>query len=480
MPLTELNDAPAPFWIAGNATVGAESFEVRHPHDEGVVHAVSVPSADEVEAAVAAAAAVRDELAALPAFVRSGALEHVARRLGEERDDLAETITAESGKPIRWARVEVQRTLLNFQRAAEEAKRFSGEIVRLDTDPIGAGRVGWVRRFPRGPVLGISPFNFPLGLVGHKVAPALAVGAPIVIKPAPQTPLTALRLGELVAETDLPSGALSVLPLPNGPAVEELVADPRLPIVSFTGSEIGWEIKAAHPRKHFLLELGGNAAAIVHADADVEEAAQSIAMGGFVQAGQTCIATQRVLVQRSVADEFVAALVERTRSLPTGDPYDEETVVGPLVSAAAADRVAASIEAAVGGGAELVCGGEREGTTIAPTVLTGVEPQMDLWDEEIFGPVLAVATYEEIDTAFAAVNESRFGLQAGVFTSDIQLAMRAHRELEVGAVMIGESPSFRADALPYGGWKASGVGREGIAAAMDELTDTRALVLRGI
>jgi len=455
-------------------------IEVRHPHDEQVAHSVPVPSAADVEAAVAAAAAVKDELAALPAYVRSNALEMISRRLGEEREELARTITAESGKPIRWARIEVQRTLLNFQRAAEEAKRFSGEMVRLDTDPIGTGRTGWVRRFPRGPVLGISPFNFPLGLVGHKVAPAIAVGAPIIIKPAPQTPLTAVRLGELVAETDLPAGSLSVLPLPNGPAVEELVGDPRLPIVSFTGSEVGWEIKAAHPRKHFLLELGGNAAAVVHADADVAEAAASIAMGGFVQAGQTCIATQRVLVHRSVVEEFTAALVERTRALPTGDPFDDETVVGPLVSGVAADRVEASIEAATAGGAELLCGGEREGTTIAPTVLAGVEPEMAIWGEEVFGPVLALRTYDDIETAFAAVNDSRFGLQAGVFTSNIELAMRAHRELEVGAVMIGESPSFRADALPYGGWKSSGVGREGVRAAMDELTDTRALVLRGI
>jgi len=452
-------------------------IEVRHPHDEQVAHSVPVPSAADVEAAVAAAAAVKDELAALPAYVRSNALEMISRRLGEEREELARTITAESGKPIRWSRVEVQRTLLNYQRAAEEAKRFSGEIVRLDTDPIGAGRVGWVRRFPRGPVLGISPFNFPLGLVGHKVAPAIAVGAPIIIKPAPQTPLTAVRLGELVAETDLPAAALSVLPLPNGPGVEELVADPRLPIVSFTGSEVGWEIKAAHPRKHFLLELGGNAAAVVHADANVEEAAASIAMGGFVQAGQTCIATQRVLVHRSVVEEFTAALVERTRALPTGDPFDDETVVGPLVSGVAADRVEASIEAATAGGAELLCGGEREGTTIAPTVLAGVEPEMAIWGEEVFGPVLALRTYDDIETAFAAVNDSRFGLQAGVFTSNIELAMRAHRELEVGAVMIGESPSFRADALPYGGWKSSGVGREGVRYAVEEMTEPRTLVI---
>jgi acyl-CoA reductase-like NAD-dependent aldehyde dehydrogenase len=460
---------PAHYWVAGKPASSDVTFAVYHPYDGHVVRDIAIPSADDVERATAAAAEVFPTLASLPAHVRATALAHVATRLGEEREPIARTITAESGKPIRWARGEVARAIINFQTASEEAKRFTGDVVRLDGDPIGEGRVGWVRRFPIGPVLGITPFNFPLNL-----------GAPIVLKPAPQTPLTALRIAAFVAETDLPGGAMSVLPLPNGAELDALVGDPRLPIVSFTGSQVGWQIKADHPRKRVLLELGGNAAAIVHRDADVDAAAASIAAGGFIQAGQTCIATQRVLVHEDVADAFSSALVQATASLRAGDPFEDETFVGPLVSAAAADRVEASIRDALDAGADLLCGGERDGNTIAPAVLAGVAPDLDVWQEEMFGPILALCTYSDIDDAFASVNGSRFGLQAGLFTSDIELALRAHRELVVGAVMIGDSPSFRADALPYGGWKDSGLGREGIRAAMQELTDARALVLRGI
>lgn len=392
---------------------------------------------------------------------------------------MAELITAESGKPIRWARVEMARGAANFNRAAEEAKRFSGEMVRLDDDPVGTGRVGMVRRFPVGPVLGITPFNFPMNLVSHKVAPAIAVGAPILLKPAPQTPLTALRLAEIVAETDLPSGTLSVLPVPNGELLDRLVQDPRLPVVSYTGSEIGWSIKAGLPRKRVLLELGGNAAAIVHTDADTAHAAQSVAIGGFIQAGQTCISTQRVYVHRSLQHEFTTALVAVARGLRTGDPFDEETMIGPMVNSAAADRVSEWIEEAQSLGASLLCGGERVGNTIAPTVLAGGDHQARVWREEVFGPVVIVDSYDSIDEAIDRVNESRFGLQAGVFTSDMSVAFKAHRELQVGNVIIGDSPSYRSDSMPYGGWKDSGVGREGVRWAMEELTDTRGLILGG-
>jgi aldehyde dehydrogenase (NAD+) len=470
----------APFWLAGRQVEREQTFEVRHPFDGSLVREISVPSAQDVEEAIAAAVRALPALSAAPAHVRATALQHVATRLAELRESFARTITAESGKQIRWARIEVGRAIANFETAAEEAKRFSGEIIRLDGDPVGEGRVGWVRRFPIGPVLGITPFNFPMNLVTHKVAPALAVGAPIILKPAPQTPITALRLAGLVAETDLPVGSISVLTLPNGPQLEQLVADPRLPVVSFTGGEVGWQIKAANPRKRVLLELGGNAAVIVHRDADVEAAAAGIAAGGFVQAGQTCISTQRILVHEDVAEAFAAALVAQTGRLSTGDPFDDDTFVGPLVSEVAAERVEAAIGEAVGSGARLLAGGERSGTTVAATVLEDARPGMRVWDEEVFGPVLAITTYASIGDAFERVNASRYGLQAGIYTSDIQVALAAHRELEVGAIMIGDSPSFRADALPYGGWKDSGVGREGVRAAMQELTDTRSLVLRGI
>ena len=468
-----------PYWVAGEAVAGTATSSVRSPYSGEIVAEVGVPDRGDVESAVAQAAAAFPRLAALPAHARAAALSHVGRRLVEQSDGLSELITSESGKPLRWARVEVARGAANFARAAEEAKRFAGDLIRLDDDPVGTGRVGLVRRFPIGPVLGITPFNFPMNLVSHKVAPAIAVGAPIVLKPAPQTPMTALRVAEIVAETDLPAGTLSVLPLANGELLDQLVRDPRLPIVSYTGSEVGWSIKAALPRKRVLLELGGNAAAIVHADAKVGQAAQGIAVGAFIQAGQTCISTQRVFVHRSLESAFIAALVDIARGLRTGDPFDEETMVGPMVSSAAADRVGEWIDEAQSLGATLVCGGERDGNTIAPAVLVGGDAEARVWREEAFGPVVAVAPYDSIDDAFARVNDSRFGLQAGVFTSDLDIALRAHRELQVGTVLIGDSPSYRSDSMPYGGWKDSGVGREGVRWAMEELTDTRGLILTG-
>lgn len=474
------SEGRAAYLVAGDWVNGSESFTVRHPFDGRPVQEVAIAAAADVERAVAAATTAFPVLAALPAHVRATALEHVAQGLSDERGAFARTITAESGKPIRWSRIEVGRAIANFRTAAEEAKRFAGEIVRLDGDPVGEGRVGWVRRFPLGPVLGITPFNFPLNLITHKVAPALAVGAPIILKPAPQTPLTALRLAELIAGTDLPPGSISVLTLPNGPELDALVADPRLPIVSFTGSEVGWDIKAAHPRKRVLLELGGNAAAIVHRDADVAAAVASIAAGGFVQAGQTCISTQRVLVHTELYDEFASRLVEETKALALGDPFDEATFVGPLVNERAAARVEEWVRDAIDGGATLLCGGERRGTSVTPTIVANVAPDRRVWREEAFGPVVALAPYDDIADAFERVNDSRYGLQAGIFTSDIELALRAHRDLVVGIVMVGDSPSYRADNLPYGGWKDSGVGREGVRAAMNEFTDARGLVLRGL
>lgn len=338
-----------------------------------------------------------------------------------------------------------------------------------------------VRRVPRGPVLGIAPFNFPLNLVAHKVAPSLAVGAPILVKPAPRTPLSALILGEILAETDLPEGAFSVLPLGNEDTAK-LVADPRLPVVSFTGSgPVGWSLAEAAPRKHVVLELGGNAAAVVLADwPDLAGAAARIATFGNYQAGQSCIAVQRVLVERSAADEFVPALVEAVRALKTGDPYDTTVDVGPVVDEAAAERIVAWVEEAAAGGAKVLTGGSRKGATVEPTVLTDVPANAKAWAEEIFGPVLAVSVVDSADEAFAAVNASAYGLQAGVFTRDVQLAFRASAELEVGGVIVGDVPSYRADQMPYGGVKGSGVGREGVLAAMHDLTEERVTVFTGV
>ena len=460
------------------------SIEVRHPYDGTLVAEVELAGPEQVEAAVAAADAVRAEAAALPAHVRAEALSHVSARLGERAEEVARLITAESGKPLMWSRVEVARAAATFRWAAEEARRWSGELQRLDTDAGGSGRMAVVRRFPRGPVLGIAPFNFPLNLVAHKVAPAIAVGTPIVLKPAPKTPLSALLLAEILAETGLPDGMATVLVVPDT-AAPELVADPRLPVVSFTGSgPVGTAIRAAVPHKHVTLELGGNAAALVCADwssdADLDFAADRIATFANYQAGQSCIAVQRVLVDSSVYDAMVSRLVKAVGALRVGDPADEATEVGPLIDEAAARRVEEWVDEAVAAGGRLLTGGVRDGSSYAPTVLADVPDDARVMRDEVFGPVLVVAAFDGLDDGLAKVNDSRFGLQAGVFTHDVQVAFRAHRELEVGGVVIGDVPSYRADQMPYGGAKESGVGREGVRYAMEDFTYERVMVLTGL
>ncbi|WP_017542595.1 aldehyde dehydrogenase family protein [Nocardiopsis prasina] len=468
-----------PFWLAGTAATGDTELTVRNPYTGGTAGVVSVPTEAQVEAAVSAAHAVSAEAAALPAHVRAGALDHVSRRIGERAEEIAQVITAESGKPIKWARAEAGRAVSVFRWAAEEARRDSGELQRLDTDPGGTGRMALVRRVPKGPVLGISPFNFPLNLVAHKVAPAIAVGAPVVLKPAPATPMTALVLGEILAETDLPAGMVSILPMPNELAAP-LITDERLPVISFTGGPFGWELQRRAPHKHVTLELGGNAAAAVLDDADLDWAAKRVALFGNNQAGQVCIGVQRVVVTDAVHDEFVRRLVAEVETLGTGDPADPKTDVGPLVDAEAAERVTSWIDEAVASGARLLTGGTRDGVTVAPTVLADAPADSRVVREEVFGPVLVVQRVADTDAAFAAVNDSDFGLQAGVFTRDLPTAFRAHRELEVGGVVVGDVPTFRADQMPYGGVKGSGVGKEGLRAAMTDLTHERVLVLTGI
>lgn len=474
----------APFWIAGQPVTSDSVHEVHSPYDGSVVGAHFEPTAADVEAAVAAAVAVGTQAQATTAAQRAAALMHVSRRIGERADEIARLITAENGKPLMWSRAEVGRAESTFRWAAEEARRWSGELQRLDTDPAAAGRMAIVRRFPNGPVLGIAPFNFPLNLVAHKVAPAIAVGAPILVKPAPATPLTALLLGELLAETDLPDGMWSVLPLGNE-ATAELVADPRLPVVSFTGSEtVGYAIQSGQPAKHVILELGGNAAAVVLADwsgdDDLDWAATRIATFGNYQAGQSCISVQRIFVDESLYDRFVPRLVAKMAELKTGAPTQDGVVVGPVINEAAAERIQSWIDSAVAAGARVLTGGTREGTTIAPTLLADAPADASVSCEEVFGPVMTIATVSGTEEAIAAVNDSRFGLQAGLFTRDLHVAFRAHRELEVGGVIIGDVPSFRADQMPYGGVKSSGLGREGLRAAMTDLTHDRVMVLTGL
>jgi acyl-CoA reductase-like NAD-dependent aldehyde dehydrogenase len=472
---------PAPFWLSGKPTFGDESFKVTSPWDGALVAEVSVPTDAQVEQAVADLWATRLEAQALPAHIRAGALDHISGRIAERAEEYAHLITAENGKPLIWSRGEVARAVSTFRWAAEEARRFSGDLQRLDTDPGGTGRLGIVRRFPRGPVLAIAPFNFPLNLVAHKLAPALAVGAPILIKPAPATPLSALLLGEIIAETALPAGMVSVLPVAND-KMSALVADPRLPVISFTGSgPVGWAIKDQVPRKHVTLELGGNAAVVVCDDwADLPGAAQRIALFANYQAGQSCISVQRVLVHADIYDTFVSELVSQVEKLATGDPLADGVQVGPVINSAAAERIVNWVAEASENGAQVLTGGTRDGQTVAPTVVAQVPPGSALATEEVFGPVLTVDRFYSVDEAFSMVNDSAFGLQAGIFTADVQIAFRALRELEVGGVIVGDVPSYRADQMPYGGWKDSGVGREGVASAMRDLTEDRVLVLTGI
>ncbi|MCW5254666.1 MULTISPECIES: aldehyde dehydrogenase family protein [unclassified Streptomyces] len=473
------------FWLAGRRETGEDGFDVTSPWDGRTVGTVSVPSEEQVEEAVAAAHAVLDEFAATPAHVRAAALDHVARRLAERTEEIALLISAENGKPVKWARGEVGRAVSVFRLAAEEARRFNGgEAQRLDTDAGGQGRLALTRRFPKGVVLGIAPFNFPLNLCAHKVAPAIAAGAPIVLKPAPATPLSALLLGELLAETELPAGSWSVLPVPND-RMPALVRDERLPVISFTGSEqVGYAIMDSVPGKHVTLELGGNGAAVVLADwasdEDLDWAAARIATFSNYQGGQSCISVQRVIADTAVYDRLLPRIVAAVEAQVTGDPGDSATDVGPLVSEAAAERVESWVDEAVAAGATLLTGGKRDGASYAPTVLTDLPEDTTLAREEVFGPVLSVRRVDGEAEAFAAVNDSKYGLQAGVFTHDLQAAFRAHRALEVGGVVIGDAPSYRADQMPYGGAKRSGVGREGVRYAMDDYTYERVLVLTGL
>jgi acyl-CoA reductase-like NAD-dependent aldehyde dehydrogenase len=470
-----------PFWVAGKPVTSEETVVVRHSFDGSEAGSHFVPSTSDIETAVRAAQDVAEEFATLPAHVRAGALDHVSRVLGERSEELAQLITAESGKPLKWARGEVGRAVSTFRWAAEEARRFSGDLQRLDTDAGGTGRLALVRRVPRGPILGITPFNFPLNLVAHKLAPAIAVGAPIILKPAPATPLTALFLGEILAETALPAGSWSILPVSNEESAR-LVADPRLPVVSFTGSvPVGWSIRDSVPRKHVSLELGGNGAVLVCPDwTDLDYAAQRIATFAMYQAGQSCISVQRVYAHASVYDALQEKVLEQVRALRTGNPRSDGVDVGPLINEAAASRVESWVASAVEAGGTLLTGGGRSGATVEPTVLASVPEDAAVMADEVFGPVVSLVRVASVDEGVRLINASRFGLQAGVFTRDIQTAFDVSAKLQVGGVLVGDVPSFRADQMPYGGVKDSGVGREGPAAAMADFTEERVTILTGL
>lgn len=455
----------------------ATAAPVLNPFTGEQVAEVSQAGQAEAEAATTAAASAFHSMRRLSSHARAHALATLASHLTTRQEEFAATITSESGKPVVDARREVSRAIQTFLVAAEEAKRIPGEVLPLDWTPGTESYLGLTRRFPIGPILGITPFNFPLNLVVHKLAPALAAGNSIVIKPAPQTPLTALLLGELILQTDLPSGAVSIVPCSNTVA-ERMVMDSRFKLLSFTGSAaVGWMLKSKCGKKKVVLELGGNAGVIVEPDADLNLAAQRCVTGGFAYAGQTCISVQRIYVHAAVYDAFLEKLLAKVRTLKSGDPSDQGTVVGPVIDQGAALRIEAWMHEAVVQGARVQVGGARSGALLEPTVLTEVTPSMKVSCQELFGPLLTLTPYTRFDDALAALNNSEYGLQAGVFTQDVNKIFQAFRELEVGAVLANEIPTFRADHMPYGGVKESGLGREGVRYAIEDMTELKLLVL---
>jgi len=468
---------PRPFLIGGEWRQGSATAPVHNPFTGKVLAEVSQAGSAEAEAAIQSTVGAAPVMGALPSHRRYHLLQNIAGALADRKDEVAQLMTAESGKPIMDAKREVGRAVQTFTVAAEEAKRIPGDVIPLDWTPGTDSYLGILRRFPIGPILGITPFNFPLNLVAHKVAPALAAGNAILIKPAPQTPLTALLLGEIALAAGVPPGGLNVLPCDNAVA-ERLAVDPRFKLLSFTGSApVGWKLKAICGKKKVALELGGNAGVIVEPDADLEWAAQRCAVGGFGYAGQTCISVQRIFVHQSVADLFTTKLLLQVARLKAGDPNDGATTVGPLINQAAAHRVEEWIHEAVSQGARVLLGGKRMGSVVEATVLGNVTPTMKVSCQEVFGPVVTVTPYRQFQEAVDALNQSDYGLQAGVFTQDINKVFHAFRHLDVGAVLANEIPTFRADHMPYGGVKDSGLGREGVRAAIEDMTEPRLLVL---
>jgi len=472
--------SPAKTWgflLDGKWVMEGESFEIHTPLDGGVVGTGYRATAAHAEAAVQAAQRAFGLTRKMPSYERQRILRAISEGIRQRHEDFSRLIALEAGKPIKTARAEVDRAVFTFAVAAEEATRIGGEWLPLDWQPSTAGRAAIVRRFPLGPIFAITPFNFPLNLVAHKVAPAIAAGCTTVLKPAPQTPLSSLQLAEVVQSAGWPAGALNVLPLAI-PEAERLVSDDRMKLLTFTGSgAVGWALKQKAGKKKVILELGGNAGVIVHSDWDIEDAARRCVVGGFSYAGQSCISVQRIFVQRSVQEKFLAALLEGVKKLKVGDPLDETTDVGPMISEEAARRAAQWIEEAVAAGAKVETGGKRKGPFLEPTVLTSTRPEMKVSCQEVFAPVVNVEPYDDFEDAIRRVNNSPYGLQAGLFTRDAKLLFRAFEELEVGGVIAGDMSSFRIDHMPYGGVKESGMGREGLRYAIEEMTEPRLLVL---
>ena len=468
----------ARLYVDGQWIDGEDVSDIRSPYDHALAGRHHRAGPVQVEQALAAAtrafAAHRNDTP----VERAASLCAMARILERRAEEFAQTICAEAGKPIRFARIEVERSLHTFSWSAEEAKRIGGEVIPLDVIPAGRGHVAMTRRFPVGVVLAITPFNFPLNLVAHKVGPAIAAGCSIVLRPASQTPLTSLLLAEVAEEAGLPAGLLNVVPCPVQLA-ETMIVDPRVSMVTFTGSPlVGWPLKERAAHRKVTLELGGNAAVVIDAGVDPAPLLGRLASAAYGYAGQSCISVQRILVPQGIEEAFIGAFTAHVREkVPFGDPALEETIAGPLIRSEEADRVMAWIAEARETGAEILIGGRRSDNVIEPTLLRRVDPKLRISCQEVFGPVAVVDTFADFDEALDKVNGSEYGLQAGIFTHDIDHAFRAFRDLEVGGVMINEMPTWRIDHMPYGGVKKSGFGREGVRFAIEEMTEARLLVL---
>lgn len=463
------------YYLGGQWQASESTYEVKSPYDQSLVARVHRPDAQAIEAAIVAAQQSFAEARRLPACVRADILRSIRDGLAARREELARTIALEAGKCIGHADAEVGRAIVTFTLASEEATRMEGTYLPLDIVPANRGRFGIVRRFPIGPVSAITPFNFPINLVAHKVAPALAVGNPVLLKPASQTPLSALILAEIIAQTDWPKGAFSVLPA-SGSQAGPLVEDPRIQKVSFTGSpEVGWDIKRRCGKKKVTLELGGNAAAIIHRDAELDAALHKCTVGGYAYQGQICIHLQRIYVHRDLYDAFRAGYLERIAGLKMGDPLDASVNIGPMIDEGEARRVLSWIEEARRAGASVVCGGTGQGTMVAPTLVEDCPEDQKVNCEEVFGPVVVLHAYDDFSDALNRVNDSRFGLQAGIFTYQMDLIWRAFEEIEAGGIVVNDVPTFRVDSQPYGGMKDSGFGREGVRYAIEEMTEPKIL-----
>ncbi|HVN40455.1 MAG TPA: aldehyde dehydrogenase family protein [Myxococcota bacterium] len=467
-----------PYYLGSVAQAPNQDLEVRDKYSGALATRVALADPAAIEKAIGLAAAAAEPMRALPAYERQRALNHCVRRFEERADELAHALCVEAGKPIRDSRGEVARLIDTFRVAAEESVRITGEVLPLDISPRARNYTGMWKRVPIGPCSFISPFNFPLNLAAHKVAPAIAAGCPFVLKPASLTPVGALMIGQALAETDLPRGAFSILPARRDGA-DLFTTDERLRLLSFTGSpEVGWALKARAGKKKVILELGGNAAVVVDADADLDDACERIVFGAFYQSGQSCIGVQRILVHERVYDRLREKLVAATRELRMGDPQDEATFIGPMISEAEAARLERWIASATAAGGRLLCGGCRKGAMLEATLLEDVPRSQEIVCKEAFGPVAVLSRFRDFEAALAEVNDSAFGLQTGVFTRDLYKAQRAWDALEVGGVLIGDVPSWRADHMPYGGVKDSGLGREGVRFAIEDMTEIRMLVVR--